>query len=241
MKTIIRIISSWHRFIEGQLLYPILLSSLLAAVLLVGRALYSHNLAYTNLGWNLFLAWIPYLCSLAAALIDARFPRYWWLLLPPGVIWIIFFPNAPYIVTDFLHLRDRPRVPVWYDIGMLATFAWTGCFLAIASLRTMQIFVNKYLGWFISWLFALSVLSLGGLGIFLGRVSRWNSWDLFLHPKAILADVAGRVIDPAGNLQFFGFTLLYSAFLLVCYLTFISVRRVNLPADRRQASRIFDF
>jgi uncharacterized membrane protein len=70
------------------------------------------------------------------------------LLLPiPAALWLIFFPNAPYIVTDFLHLYDRPPSYL-YDIGMLATFAWTGCFLAIASLRTMQYLVKYFLGGF---------------------------------------------------------------------------------------------
>ena len=218
-----------HRFLSGQLLYPILLSSLLAGFLFSARVFQSRSFAYHNLAWNLFLAWIPYLCSLWAALIDTILPRRWWLLILPGALWLIFFPNAPYIVTDFLHLTDRPFVPLWYDIVMLATFAWTGCFLAIASLRTMQILVKQYVGWILSWLFAGVALTMGGLGIYLGRFSRWNSWDLFMQPEAILYEVAHRLLNPLSNLRFFGFTLLFTAFLLVMYLTFISVRKVKGP------------
>jgi uncharacterized membrane protein len=216
-----------HLFFAGQLLYPILLSSLLAGTLFVGRVLLSLNFAYTNLIWNLFLAWVPYLCSIWAAGLHRIFPQQSWMLLLPGILWLIFFPNAPYIITDFTHLRDRPYVPLWYDIGLFATFAWTGCFLAIASLRTMQIIVKSHLGWIMSWIFASYALVMGGLGIYLGRFSRWNSWDLFLHPKAILLDVIHRLLDPLSNLSFYGFTMMFTAFLFVCYLTFISVRRVN--------------
>jgi uncharacterized membrane protein len=220
-------IINFHHFLASHLFYPILLSTLLAGVLFAMRAYQSHTLIFKNLIWNLFLAWAPYFWSLFTSFLDLHFKRHWWLLITPGVLWLIFFPNAPYLVTDFLHLRDYPRVPIWYDIGMLATFAWTGVFLAIASLRTMHILVQKYLGWFIGWSFTGIALVLGGLGIFLGRFSRWNSWDLLLQPKDIFYDITSRLLDPLSNLQFFGFTALYTAFLLVCYLTFISVHRTS--------------
>jgi uncharacterized membrane protein len=168
---------------------------------------------------------LPFVFGLLAATVFTRNPRNWLILVFPGLLWLIFFPNAPYIVTDFLHLEDRPQVPMWYDILMLATFAWTGCFLAIASLRTMQLIVKSYVGWFASWLFAGVALSLCGLGIYLGRFSRWNTWDLFSSPKAILRELATNVINPFSNLQFTGFTILFTAFLVVCYLTFMSISK----------------
>jgi uncharacterized membrane protein len=107
---------------------------------------------------------------------------------------------------------------------MLTTFAWTGVFLAIASLRTMQALVKIYFGLFISWFFVAVALSLGGLGIYLGRFERWNSWDLLSHPKSILKDIAVQVIDPWSNLGFFGFTLLFTFFLFICYIMFVSIK-----------------
>lgn len=216
-----------HRFFNKNLLYPIVLSTLLAFALFSARVIQSQEFTYKNLVWNLFLAWLPFIFSLTAAALHVFFPNRWWMLIFPGVMWLIFFPNAPYIITDFLHLTDRPSVPLWYDILLLATFAWTGCFLAIASLRTMQILVRNYLGWFLSWVFAATALLMGGLGIYLGRFSRWNSWDFFLQPKDILYEVTVRVLNPLSNLRFFGFTILFTAFLAICYLTFISVRPVK--------------
>jgi uncharacterized membrane protein len=221
------ILYRFHRFLSSQLLYPILLSTLLAIMLYAGRVFLSHTLTHKNLVWNLFLAWVPFFCSFTAAALNALSPRGWWLLLVPGTLWLIFFPNAPYLITDFTHLADRPRVPRWYDILLIASFAWTGFFLAIASLRTMQILVKRYLGWFVSWLFAGFALVLGGLGIYLGRFSRWNSWDLFIQPIEILTEISGRLANPLSNLRFFGFIFLFTAFLVVCYLMFISVRRVS--------------
>jgi len=214
-----------HQILLNQSIYPIILSTIFALVLFSLRVIQSFNFAYSNLIWNLFLAWLPLLFSLwAAALYSAR-PDRRWLIIIPGFLWLLFFPNAPYIITDFLHLRERPGIPIWYDILMLAAFAWTGFFLAIASLRTMQILVSKHLGWFFSWIFAGGVLTLAGIGIYLGRFSRWNSWDIFLSPREIFADILIRIVNPLNNLNFYGFTSIITAFLLICYLMFISMRR----------------
>lgn len=218
-----------HRFLISQAFYPIVLSSILAVAFYIGRVIYSLNdLIYRNLVWNLFLAWIPYLFSLLAIRLHLAFPRQWWLLLIPGGIWLAFFPNAPYLLTDFLNLSYRPPVPLWYDIGLLASFTWSGLFLAVASLKTMHEIVKTYLGWVVGWLFSWIALGLGGLGLYLGRFSRWNSWDLLSQPQEILAEIAKRFMDPLNNLGFYGFTLMFTAILLVCYLTFISLQNIQL-------------
>lgn len=224
-----------HRFFSSQLLYPILLSTLLALSIFAGRIFLSGSwLVYRNLVWNLFLAWIPYVFSVLAAGLHVLYPGRWWLLIVPAGIWLAFFPNAPYLLTDFLHLEERPYVPLWYDIGLLASFAWSGLFLAIASLRTMQLLTRAYLGTILSWLFVFFALGFGGLGLYLGRFSRWNSWDLLLQPEDILKDVASRLLDPLNNLRFFGFILMFTAFLFVCYLTFMAVHRMGEEPRKRQ-------
>lgn len=212
-----------HRFLAGQSFYPIVLSTGLALFTFTGRIYQSDSpLIYRNLVWNLFLAWLPYLFSMLAAYFFIKTPKRWWRLVVPASLWLIFFPNAPYIITDFLHLTERPYVPLWYDILLISIFAWTGIFLAIASLHTMQRITRHYGGEFLSWVFVAIALGLSGLGIYLGRFERWNSWDLLIRPRSIVADVMGRFADPLDNLRFFGFTMLFTAFLLVCYLMFIS-------------------
>jgi uncharacterized membrane protein len=224
-----------HHFFASQALYPLLLSTFLALAFFAGRVLYGQTWNYSNLVWNLFLAWVPFGFSFLAALLNANFPRAWWLLPVPGALWLIFFPNAPYIVTDFLHLAPRPPIPLWYDIGLLATFAWTGCFLAIASLRTMQYLVRKYLGAVVSWIFAGLSLALCGLGIYLGRFGRWNSWDLFFQPQEIIQDVLVRLANPMNNLRFFAFTIMFTTFLSVSYLMFVSITQLE---EKEQVERI---
>ncbi len=220
------LLKKFHRFLADQSFYPIFISSIFALSLYIGRVVVSGALVvYSNLVWNLFLAWIPYGFSIVADGLYRLFPRRWWLLVAPGVVWLLFFPNAPYILTDFFHLSPRPGTPLWYDMLLLIVFSWTGIFLAIASLRTMQRLVKTCVGVILSWVFAISSLALAGVGIYLGRFERWNSWDILSHSERILADVIRPLANPLNSLRFFGFTALFTLFLLICYLMFISMDR----------------
>ncbi len=220
-----------HRFLMRQAFYPMLLSTGLAGGLFLGRVYLSHGGTYRFLLWNLFLAWIPYVSSLGAAWLHQARPRQWWLLVVPSAIWLLFFPNAPYIITDFLHLQSRWAVPMWYDTILIAAFSWSGLFLGIFSLRAMQSLVRAFLGSILSWLFVLGALVASSLGIYIGRFLGWNSWDLLLHPQGVWDDVAFRLANPLVYRQTFGVTLLFGAFLLVCYLTFVAAT----PGEPRAA------
>lgn len=210
-----------HEFLAGRSFYPLALSSGLALGLLMVRLERTHSWGFFFLGWNLILAWIPYLASLLAGAIFLHRPAGWWRTLAPSAVWLAFFPNAPYLVTDLMHLSSRQGDPwlFWFDIVLLATFAWTGCVLGVASLRGMQALVTAIAGWAASWLFVLGATGLGGVGIYLGRFHRWNSWDLLANPGGILADVAAGLSNPATQLRPWGLCALFAAFILVCYLT----------------------
>ena len=220
-----------HRFLVSQSLYPIVLSSLLTCGIFAGRVYLSRSFTYRFMVWNLFLAWVPYLCSLVIAYLCRRQTRRWWYLVIPAGLWLMFFPNAPYLLIDLghLNLRTRPPIPAWYDLGMFIAFAWTGCFLAIVSLRVMQTLVKAQTGWLASWAFVIATLGLSGPGIYMGRFLGWNSWDLILHPGSILADVSAWLVNPRGHMQMYGFTVLFTAVLLVCYLTFTSLQHHEQP------------
>lgn len=213
-----------HRFFSKHLVYPIVLSSLLAYAIWLLRILRSDEVEYAFLPGNLLLAWIPYLFSVIVGILHDHQRGRLWLLIVPFLLWLAFFPNAPYLVTDLLHLDPRPPVPMWYDIGLFASFAWTGCLIAVISLNIMQSAVKSYFGSLASWMFVTTTVVLSGLGIYLGRFLNWNSWDLFFQPQEIIGDVLIRVIHPIRFMQIYGVTLMFAAFLLVCYVTFISVQ-----------------
>ena len=211
-----------HNFAIEQGLYPIILSTLLVLALFLSRAYLSREWIYRFLPWNLFLAWIPYLAGLAAAYLHRRRPRCWQALLIPALLWLAFFPNAPYLVTDLVHLDWYHPIPIWYDIVLLSAAAWTGLFLAVFSLRNMQQIVQSYAGSLFSWGFVGLILGLTGVGVYLGRFLRWNSWDLLVSPSHILADIADVILPP--NLRAIAFILQVAAFMLICYLTLTTVR-----------------
>jgi len=221
-------IANWNRILRSHSFYPLLLSSLLSCVFFAFRIIYSNTRNYSNLFTNLFLAWIPYLFSIMAASTYRFHPKRWGLILLLGLLWLLFFPNAPYMVTDFYHLDPRPPVPLWFDISLIAIFAFTGCFLAIASLRSVHNIIEKYLGKIIGWIFALLSLGLGSLGVYLGRFRRFNSWDILLDPRSVIKDIAHNILNPLDNLGFLGFTLMFTSILLVFYLMFTSG---SIPRD----------
>lgn len=229
-KSLINKIKETHVFFLRQALYPLLLASFLCLLFYVSRVAYtSRFIEYRNLVWNLVLAWIPYITSMMVVALYKGFPRLWWILLPvPSIFWLLFFPNAPYLVTDFLHLQNRPPVPLWFDIGLVASFAFTGYLLAVVSLHTMHAVVEDKLGWLMGWIFAFSILPVCGFGIYLGRFGRFNSWDFLQDPKEILKELSRPIFDPLDNLRLIGFTLMFTAILFVFYLTFTALSNRKL-------------
>jgi uncharacterized membrane protein len=215
-------LSSWHHFFLIHSFYPLFLSSMMSCAFFAFRVMYSGSYNYLNLLWNLFLAWLPYIFSVIASSFYGRAPKRWWIVLLFCILWLLFFPNAPYIVTDFYYLDARPPVPLWFDISLIAIFAFTGCFLAIASLRTIHIMIRKSFGRVIGWIFALLALGLASLGVYLGRFGRFNSWDILISPKSLIKEIVANLFNPLDNLGFLGFTIMFTSILLVFYLMFVT-------------------
>ena len=189
----------------------------LSTLLIVFRVFWTHQIMFVFLLWNLFLAAVPFALSLLLSLAAPTTRRR--LLLPVGAVWLLFFPNAPYILTDLFHLQERPGVPFWYDLAVILTSAWNGLMLGYASLLDMQGFVAERLNRLSSWFFAGGVLMLSGFGVFLGRYLRWNSWDIVANPLGLACDIAHRVLHPFAYPGTWGVTLLYGAFLMLGYAT----------------------
>src|SRR4030066_1027042 len=215
-------LTRFSRFLHFHSFYPLILSTLMAGAFFAFRVFYSGTKNYSNLLLNLFLAWLPYILSVIASSIYRTNRKQWGIILIVVFFWLVFFPNAPYIVPDFYPLDPRPPVPLWFDISLIAIFAFTGCFLAIASLRSIHIIIEGFLGKFIGWLFALFQLGLGSLGVYLGRFGRVNSWDILIEPKSVIKEIAYNLLNPLDNLGFVGFTLMFTSILLVFYLMFVT-------------------
>lgn len=172
---------------------------------------------FPYLPYNLVLAWVPWLLGLAAA--RTRSSLACLAVLPA---WLLFLPNAPYLVTDLLHLRPRSPVPVWYDALLYGAFAIAGSALGWTSLSMVRERAAALVGEVRAELAAVAVSLLAGFGIYLGRFGRWNSWDLWQRPWALLAGAAESVSARAAV-----FSVLFGLFVWAGHLM---VARVEAPA-----------
>jgi len=215
---------SIHRiFVDYGLYLLALLFSIDIALVLI-RSRVGHMQNYLFIPWNLFLACVPYAVSLCAAIVHRAFPRSWWLLLPLFPVWLLFLPNAPYLISDFVHLGSSSDLQVWYDSAMLATYAVTGCTLAILSLDTMHRITRSFLGWRVGWLFVVVTLFLTGIGVHLGRVQRYNSWDILLNTEELVAEVIDRTIHLYDHPHTTYDALYYGLLLMMSYVSFLAIR-----------------
>lgn len=195
------------------------------------RFAYTGTTEGANLVWNLVLAWIP----LAVALLvydGYRRGAHRGLLLAGGAVWLLFFPNAPYIVTDHKHLAAWSGAPEWFDVVLVSAAAWTGLLVGFGSLYLVQAVVRSALGAVAAWAVVVGSIALGSFGIYLGRFERWNSWDVVTQPRLLGADVWAQLTDPASHPRTVAVTLLFTAFLTVAYLAFYSALALA-RGDRR--------
>ena len=197
------------------LVFVLAASLSLSLMLVAGRALMTGRGIFLFLVWNLFLAVIPF--AISTMLGTARGPLRARLLVPVGAAWLLFFPNAPYILTDLFHLERRAGVPLWYDLALILSCAWNGLMLAYASLADMQRLVQLRLGTGAGWAFATLALLLSSFGIYLGRYLRFNSWDVLANPLTLFFDIVNRILHPFSFPGTWGVTLVFGLFLLVGY------------------------
>jgi uncharacterized membrane protein len=190
-------------------------SALLAwcGALLALRAMRAQNASFFFLFWNLFLAAIPF----AAAEVFAR-AKWHAARWPAFAVGLLFLPNAPYIVTDFIHLRARPPVPLWYDVLLLISCAGTGLLLGYGSVMLVQRAIARRWSVRTGWLVAAVALVLSAFGIYLGRFVRFNSWEVVTDPMPLFADIANRFMNPLSHPRTFAVTILYGVALLLGYM-----------------------
>ena len=131
------------------------------------------------------------------------------------------------------YLRGLDAVPLFYESVLISTAAITGLALGFTSLFLMQAVVRRVAGARRAWLFVLGVLALSSFGVYLGRFKRWNSWDVFAQPEAILADLWRAAIDPSDHVRAAALAGLFATFLAVSYIAFYAFARPS-----RQASMI---
>lgn len=205
------------------------LNSLFCILLLLFRVYVTGSLFYGFLIWNLFLAAIPYFISTALSKTVWLKKQTLVLLVVLG-IWLLFLPNAPYLITDLMHLRHAKSSLSWLDPFMLFAFAWNGLILGLLSMhQVFQILTEKW-NRTVAKRLLFVVVFLCGFGIYLGRFQRWNSWELFSDPIILLKDCFQSISNPLYRTRTLGITLGFGIFLWVLFLTttsFFNIKKAS--------------
>lgn len=231
MRTRQTISKSTHYPIIDPVFYVLVATSILCAWMVAYREAQAINFVqYRFLLWNLFLAWLPVLFSMASLLfhrvLNGR-PRYIALALC-GLAWLLLYPNAPYLTTDLVHLifnsvyliSGKNGMLVWYDLVLIVLFSWCGLLLGYVSMRQIHALIRQYFDKWIGWLFVVAAAYLGGYGIYLGRVMRLNSWDAVFSPFRMIESVLEGM-----NWMSFQFTGLFGTLILIVYLSLYTLGR----------------
>jgi uncharacterized membrane protein len=186
------------------------------AALIAIRVLRTGSGDYLFLIWNLFLASVPLMLSrLLRKAHDRLITDIAQLVL--AALWLLFLPNAPYLFTDFVHLHPSTPLLYSYDLTLLLSCAATGLLLGYSSLFDVHTIVSERFGHRCGWAAVIVALSSSGYGIYLGRVQRWNSWDVFANPSGLFGSIADFLFNPSQHLHVYALSGLASVALLLGY------------------------
>jgi uncharacterized membrane protein len=199
-----------------QTTYLLALLSAVALTLLAGRLWATGSWTGIFLVWNLFLAWVPLwvVLLLHNKLQNQAISQP--TLVAGLVLWLLFFPNAPYLITDLMHLKESPDNLVWYDSLLGFTMAMAGLCTGMYSVLWVHRLILKVWGQTTALIVIPSSLLLSSYGIYLGRFGRWNTWDVISDPLALCKYVVRSVHNPLAVQT----TLAFSFVMLLMYAVF---------------------
>lgn len=177
------------------------------------RIIFTGTITYSFLAWNLLLAWVPLWFAIKTAQSASHLS-----FLVFAFLWFIFFPNAPYIITDFLHLRPHEDCPLWFDVMLLYAYSLAGLAPGILSVliiyKQMQLRLPKLLAKSI----ILVVMFAAGYGIYLGRFLRLNSWYILIHPFTFICVTESRIFHPISHPRTYGVVIISGTLLSLLFL-----------------------
>ena len=193
---------------------------------------------YVMLSWNILLATLPLVLIEFSLRLNKKNKFVWAIIF--GILWLIFFPNSVYMITDFIHISNDKLV--WYEAsarytinnGTMYSFdimQWVklmvigigvvyGLLVGMESLNVFYRFLNQKIPKPISCLIIAGVSLLSGFGVYIGRFLRFNSWDL-LMPWSLLREVLTNI-----NTFAIEFMFAFSGFILILFLLYVLFRNV---------------
>lgn len=201
--------------------------SLFCFALTLFRIGYTGSPRFIFLNWNLFLAFVPWMFS-SLMIIYPGLQKSRLALIGLLMSWLLFFPNAPYILTDLIHLRLNSNLTLWFDLLLILMFSWAGLMFGFMSLWDVEHILSKQLKPRTVRILSVIILFVASFGVYLGRFLRWNSWNIVNSPRAILADLLDRFIDPFAHPRTWGVTIVLGLLLNIIYWSFWLIKNRSL-------------
>jgi uncharacterized membrane protein len=210
----------WRRLLPTEMDRLMACSVFFSCLLSCWGTLHSGNYRFLFLIWNLFLAYIPYFIT-ARLSQRPQWIRQRAIFVPVFVVWLLFIPNAFYILTDLFHLVDHPyslTLPLWFELVLILSFAWNGLLLGILSVRRMEKFLRMGSSFRDEMVFLYPIMLLNSLGVYIGRYLRYNSWDVITNPFDLTRDMGAMVFHPLKHGYAWDMIFCYSILLTLMYL-----------------------
>ena len=212
----------------NQLMRLIFLT-IICAAMIAFKYLQLNSSFLMFLGWNIILAWIPLVAlSLLSVKSRKRLQSFFSVIL--WAVWLLFFPNAPYLITDIIHLPKNAilvssstlsmNFMAWYDIVLLLLSIWIGILLTFHALYPVHQRISNYTGSILGHLFSLGMCLLSSYGVYLGRFPRLNSWNIINKPLTLY-----NAVVQSFNLETLRFVLLFGGLIFIIYNTLYSFER----------------
>ena len=217
--------------------------------------IFISGLGHFYMIWNVILAWVPLEIVSLIGYINRKFDnrnRVKIATIILAILWLLFYPNSPYIITDFIHLSTNEyyiinknyspysselkymfndNIKIWLDFVIIGIGVWIGYVVGFISLYLNQLILKEKYNKRISWIFVLIVHFLTGFAIYIGRFSRWNSWDIIFSPINIIT-----IFKSSINLKTLEFTLLFGSFSLILYVinySLVELGNLNEKKDNK--------
>ena len=195
----------------------IILITVLSVLLNILRIIIWGKLSFFYILWNVILAFIPFIIS-SYLLLFFKEGKLNKLTFIVGIfLWIIFIPNAPYIITDFIHIGITRSVPILYDILLVFSSASVGLILGFHSLFHIEQIIKSKLKKRNANIIISLILVMISFGIYLGRFLRFNSWDIFINHTSLIKNIWKIISGTTTHLEVYLYTILFFVSLLLSY------------------------
>lgn len=203
--------------------------SLIAVLLVICRLILPNHRSLGFLIYNLFLAFIPLIISTYIRYYSSKKTKISNLIC--GIIWLIFFPNAPYILTDGLHVIGPSSAFVFIDVVIWIYILLIAFWIALLSLDDIETILLKQVKnrLFVHVVVAFIIL-ISAYGIYLGRDLRLNSWDIVLRPYSLIEFIYQSFANETPGFFNWNAVVFYSIIIYLGYLIHIRNQKDKVEA-----------